>query len=169
MTQLTFADWVEPIASQFARTRREFTDHARRVPADAWGTASPVEGWRFHDVLAHMAEADTFVRAVIQAVLDGSGADLRPVSAEREPRIARALERGRMLPVDRLIERAAREGDFTQEMLSRLAADDRTAQVITSRTDPTPRTLEDFLENYHHDVEHLQHLLPAVAAGSVTG
>jgi hypothetical protein len=113
-----------------------------------------------------MAEGDIFARAVIQVVLDGSDTDLRPVSAWREVRIARALERGKTLSIDRLIDRATREGDFTRELLSRLAAEDRATQVITSRTKPESMTLEDFLEGYHHDEEHLQHLMPAAATGN---
>jgi hypothetical protein len=167
MTDLTFAEWVAPIASRFASTRREFTDCASRVLADAWDASSPVEGWRFRDVLAHMAEADTFIRAVIEAVLDSSDTDLRPVSAEREVRIARALERGAELPIDGLIARASREGEFTQELLSRLTMDDEHRQVITSRTNPAPMTLSEFLMGYHHYEEHLQHLLPALATVSV--
>jgi hypothetical protein len=167
MTDLTFTEWVRPLASRFASTRREFVDCANRVPADAWDAPSPVEGWRFRDVLAHMAEADTFLRTVIQTVLDGSDTDLRPVSAEREVRIARALERGAELPIDGLITRASREGKFTQELLSRLTGEDEYTEVIISRTNPAPMTLRQFLEGYHHDEEHLQHLLPALATASV--
>ena len=167
MSEGKFAPWVEPIADHFRLTRREVIELAREVPAGQWEVASPVTGWRFRDVLAHMAEADTFLRMVIQAVLDGSSTDMRPRSAERETRISKALERGEKLALDDLIRRCAREGDFTQELLSRLTAEDETSRVITSRTNPAPMTLREFLESYHHDEEHFQHLLPAVPRESL--
>lgn len=159
-----FAAWVTPIALRFQSTRREITELARRVPADAWEATSPNEAWTYRDVLAHLAEGDVFLRMVIQAVLDGANTDLRPRSAERETRIASGLERGALLTVDELIDRTISDCEATQMLLARLTDAHEDTKVITSRTKPDPTGLGVFLAGYQHDEEHLAHLRPALMA-----
>jgi uncharacterized protein (TIGR03083 family) len=168
MSDAQFADWVAPIALHFASTRREVAEVARRVPEDVWGSPSPVPGWAFKDVLAHLAEGDVAVQNMIQVVLDGGDTDFREWNNGREDRIAAGLQRGAALTIEELKAQVIREGEETQGLFARLGDDHESLQVITSRTNPTPMTLVEALVGYHHDEEHLEHLRPALAERSAS-
>lgn len=140
---------------------------ARQIPHDAWQRASPVEGWTFRDVLAHLAEGYLFCDMVIRAVLDDSDHDLRPQSASREDRIAISLARGAALTTEELIAKVIREGEETLALLSRVVEADENTPVISSRTKPDAMGLGAFLSGYHHDEEHLEHLRLALARTSL--
>lgn len=161
-----FATWVKPIAERYRAKRQEVVEVAHRIPSDVWEAASPVDGWTFRDVLAHLAEGDAYKRIVIQAVLDGASTDLRPQNERREERNNAIRQRGASLTIGELIARAISDGEATQELLSRLADEHETVQVITSRTNPAPQTLGDCLARYRHDEEHLQQLRLALAKES---
>jgi len=160
MSALTFAGWVEPIAARFRSTRREVAELAREIPEEAWGLGSPVEGWTYRDVLAHLAEGDAYIRLVIKAVLDGADTDLRPQNEDRESRNSAILQRGATRTTDELISSALQDSEETQLLLSQLN-DDETVLVITSRTRPAPIALGACLVDYHHDEEHLAQLREA--------
>ncbi|MEX1195084.1 MAG: maleylpyruvate isomerase N-terminal domain-containing protein [Dehalococcoidia bacterium] len=162
-----FASWVAPAARRFQSTRQEIVQVAREVPDDAWQLASPVAGWTFRDVLAHLAVGYLFCDMVVRAVLDDSDHDLRPQSAKREERIATSLARGAALTTEELIAKVLREGEETLELLSRVGESDENTPVITSRTMPDAMGLGVFLSGYHHDEEHLEHLRPALARTSL--
>jgi uncharacterized protein (TIGR03083 family) len=163
-----FASWVVPTADRFRTTRREIAELARRIPNKKWEAESPLPGWRFRDVLAHLAEGDGFCRRVIKSVADGVDTDMRAYSGGREERIANALERGAPLTIEQLIARVVDEGEETQRVLTQLGEADEEVMVITSRTNPEPRTIRDFLDGYRHDEEHIEHLKPALAMSEVT-
>jgi uncharacterized protein (TIGR03083 family) len=162
----TFESWVAPIADRYQSKRREVVAVARSVPDDAWDKPSPVEGWSFRDVLAHLAEGDVSVRHTIQTVIDGGNLDFRAWNNGREERIARALRRGAPLAIPELISRALEDGEQTNRLLSKLTGAHEEVLVITSRTDPRPMSLRAYLSAYEHDEEHLEHLRPAITVGS---
>jgi len=161
MSALTFAGWVEPIAARLRSTRREVAELAREIPEDAWQLPSPVEGWAYRDVLAHLAEGDAYIRLVIKAVLDGADTDLRPQNEQRESRNSAILQRGATRTTDELISSALQDSEETQLLLSQLNDDDETVLVITSRTRPAPIALGACLVDYRHDEEHLAQLREA--------
>ena len=53
------------------------------------------------------------------------------------------------------------------QLLSQLRDSDADAMVITSRTNPEPMRLEDYMASYRHDEEHLEHLRSALAEPKV--
>ena len=161
-----FAAWVAPIAQRFRATRLEVAELARQIPSDVWAEASPVKGWTYRDVLAHLAEGDMSVRNTIQTVLENGSTDFRAWNNGREERIASSLQRGAALTVEQLIAQVLRDGEKTQRLLGRLSDVHETVQVITSRSNPVPQSLSESLAGYHHDEEHLEHLRPALAARS---
>ena len=162
-----FAPWVTPIAARFWSTREEVAAVARKVPPEAWMTASPVPGWSYHDVLAHLAEGDVSLQHSIRTVAEGGNTDFRQWNNGREDRIAGGLARGAGLTAEQLISRVLADGEETQRLLGRLGDQHEKLQVITSRTNPEPISLATHLGQYHHDEEHLEHLRPAVAEGSM--
>ena len=161
MNEITFAGWVIPIAARFRSTRQKVAELAPEIPEDAWRLPSPVEGWTYRDVLAHLAEGDAAVRLVIKAVLEGADTDMRPQNEQRESRNAAILQRGATHTIDELISTALQDSEETRLLLSRLNDDDEAVLVITSRTRPDPITLGACLTVYHHDEEHLAQLREA--------
>jgi uncharacterized protein (TIGR03086 family) len=47
---------MSDIAERYERITAQFTDRVRAVPADAWNSPSPCEGWTARDVVGHLAE-----------------------------------------------------------------------------------------------------------------
>lgn len=158
MSALTFAPWAEPIAARFYSTRQEVAEVARDIPEGMWQLPSPVAGWTYRDVLAHLAEGDAAIRLVIEAVLDGADTDMRPQNAQRENRNAAILQRGAIRTIDELISGALQDSEKTRLLLSGLNDDHETVLVITSRSRPEPITLGACLASYHHGEEHLAQL-----------
>lgn len=168
MPEPTFVAWVQPIARRFASTRAEVAQVAGRVPDGAWHHASPAEGWTYRDVLAHLAEGDAgLLQFALTAVFEGADTDFRPRNAKRDERIAKSLVRGQEVSVEDLIARSLREGEETQRLLAQLRSGDAETLLITSRSNPTPMTLREFLTAYHHDEEHLDQLRPALERAEV--
>ena len=157
-----YATWVVPIADRLRDSRREVVRLASAFPEGAWELASPVPGWTYRDILAHLAEGDVFCQMTISAVIDGQSLDLRPQSAEREQRTARILAAGRRRQVSELIHDVALEGEETQALLASLSGDDEHVRVIVSNSSPVPVTLGDFLRSFAHDEEHIAHLREAI-------
>jgi uncharacterized protein (TIGR03086 family) len=47
---------MSDIAERYERITAQFTDRVRAVPADAWNSPSPCEGWTARDVVGHLAD-----------------------------------------------------------------------------------------------------------------
>src|SRR3954464_11064568 len=47
---------MNEIIERYERITGQFTDRVRAVPADAWDSPSPCEGWTARDVVGHLTE-----------------------------------------------------------------------------------------------------------------
>src|SRR3990172_8160338 len=54
VTTRTFATWVEPYAAQLRENREQVIAFACSLPAEAWDRPSPLPGWTYKDLLAHI-------------------------------------------------------------------------------------------------------------------
>jgi uncharacterized protein (TIGR03086 family) len=61
----------DPIANRYASANASLDDVIGRIPPDAWGAASPCEGWSALDVLSHMRDTQ-------RSFLVDRGLDLGP-------------------------------------------------------------------------------------------
>ncbi len=74
MKTKTFAAWVEPYARQLSENRAEVVAFARSVPAEAWERPSPLDGWSYKDILAHIGKGNDqlFQKLLRQVIAVGS-------------------------------------------------------------------------------------------------
>src|SRR4051794_37482783 len=47
---------MDDIAERYERITSQFTDRGRAVPAAAWDTPSPCDGWTARDIVGHLTE-----------------------------------------------------------------------------------------------------------------
>ena len=57
-TSRALTSWVEPIAARESESAALFVEVARSIPADLWARPSPLEGWTYKDLLAHLARSN---------------------------------------------------------------------------------------------------------------
>lgn len=152
----TFAPWVEPIAAKLQASRAEVVEVANAIPAEAWGRSSPLKGWTYKDLLAHLAYPGAQL-AVLRAA-----ADDQPVDASAFGDLDARNERRRKKREGQTIEQLAAEvestGEELQQLLTRLTEAD-----ATRRLDDVPVVLGDrlrFMTN--HDQGHLPQLRTAL-------
>ena len=122
MKEREFAAWVTPAAEKLRESRRRIAEVARALPDDAWNGPSPLAGWTYHDLLAHLAVGDWAFQATLSAILEGKGFDPSLFDTLDEVNERYRVERvGR--PVEGLIAEALAEGEETQALLARLTLD----------------------------------------------
>ena len=162
----TLAPWVEPIARRDREGRAELLEFARSVPPDAWDRASPVEGWTYRDVLAHLAsDTDKWFAYILGTVLDGGRLDPARVGPDVDVDAvnARGVEERRRRSVAELIAEIEADGEEHDELLSRLTDDHR-----DTRQAEYPISFGEFLSDNpagsrgDHDREHLAQLRTAL-------
>lgn len=119
----TFAAWVEPIERRDREGRAELLELARSLPAEAWDRASPVEGWTYRDVLAHLAsDTGKWFAYILHTVISGERLDPTRVGPglDIDPINARGVAERRSRSIAELIAEIEADGDEHQELLSRL-------------------------------------------------
>lgn len=148
----TFATWVEPIAAQHHESRAKVIHEARQMFPEQWHMPSPLRGWSYQDLLAHMASSDASgLHLVLRAVIAREPVDASLLT-EVDARNARNVKERRGRTVKELIAELEAAGEETQELLSQLSEDDEEL-----RQDDIPMSLGEGLarEPGGHDREHL--------------
>ncbi len=162
MTTRTFASWVEPIASQLRESRAQIVEVGHSIPMEAWSRPSPLEGWSYKDLLAHLATGDWVLHTVLKAVTTNTPLDVGQVGGIdfiSEGNAQRLKERATHSP-EALIEEVEAESIVTQELLSRLTEADETRSQ-----EGAPMKLSDYLRGFPgHDRQHLEELRTGIEA-----
>ena len=160
MTARTFAPWVAPSAEQLRQSRTEIARAARQLLPEHWGMPSPLEGWSYRDLLAHLAVGDWVCQSILSAAVAGRPADLSILNQldERNEQLRRERE-GRS--IEELIAEVESEGEETQELLARLTEEDE-----SRKQEGAPMSLDEYLRMFPgHDRRHLEELRTALEMG----
>ena len=155
MTTRTFAVWVAPVAEQLREGRIEIARTARKLLPEHWSMPSPLEGWSYKDLLAHLASGDWVFQSMLRGVLgEGEPIALKPgfdVNAGNAQRIAERKKRS----AEELIAEVESEGEATQELLARLSEDLDLGQIVGRMRDGTPVTVQMWMQGFpRHDAGH---------------
>lgn len=128
MTSRTLASWVAPVAAKERDTAAEIVALARSLPAAAWGRPSPLEGWTYKDVLAHLASNDD-LRYLLQGVIAKERVDpARFVRGGADALNAREVAARRDRTVEQVIAEFEALEEEVQELLARLTDADQAYQ-----------------------------------------
>ena len=163
MATRTFVSWVAPIAAQLRDNRTRVVEFARSLPADVWSKPSPLEGWSYKDLLAHIGKGnDQILQKLLGTVAAGDRVDVSIFSVDTNEANAREVAARRDRSVDEVIAELEEAGDEIQELLSQLS--DRDEHL---RQEEPPFILKGFLQAVQkesHDLEHLAQLRTALEA-----
>ncbi len=157
MTSRSFTPWVQPIADELRQSRWEIARVARQVPPELWNVPSPLEGWSYRDLLAHLAVGDWVCQSILRAVIANERVDLAVLAQlnDRNEQYRRERE-GRS--VDELIAEVEAEGEETQELLAGLSEEDE-----QRKQEDAPMSLGEYLRMFpDHDRDHLAQLRKAL-------
>lgn len=161
MTDRTFATWVEPLAEAPRRSRGEVVSFARSLPPDAWGESSPLDGWTYKDILAHLAgDTGKLLPGVLRSVISAEPLDPAILTGTEEINERDvAARRGRS--VEELIAEIEADGETLDELFSQL-----TEEQEDLRQDGFPMSLGEALSNDPggHFREHFAQLRAALEA-----
>ena len=160
MTERAFASWVEPIAAQLRESRGQIGQEARTLPPEVWATPSPLDGWTYKDLLAHLAVGDWVLQTVLRAVVAKEPVDVKRVTDldKINAENARLLKERRGSSPEELIAEVEAEGVETRELLGGL-----TNQDENLKQEDAPVSLSQYLAGFPgHDREHLAHLRTAL-------
>lgn len=125
----TFAAWVEPFAAGYREVRAELIGLARSLPSEAWLKASPLDGWTYKDMLAHLAgNTGRNAHRVLLDVLARRPLDLAALTSEVDATNARDVAERRARSVEELIAELEQEGDDWDDLLTRLRDEDKDYQ-----------------------------------------
>jgi uncharacterized protein (TIGR03083 family) len=155
MTTRTFAQWVVPSAEQLRQSRTEIARTARQLLPEHWSMPSPLEGWSYKDLLAHLATGDRVFQTVLRAVTAGEPLDIAKINLDYvNAGNGRLLEERKERPVEELIVEVEAEGEKTQELLAKLSdADEGRTQ------EGAPMSLAEGVRSFPgHDRDHLAQL-----------
>ena len=157
MTARMFAPWVEAVAAGLRESRSEIARTARQLLPEHWSLPSPLEGWTYKDLLAHLATGDWVFQWMLRGVLGLETFDLVEkggLDYVNEGN-ARLIEERRDRAVDGLIAEVESEGEETQDLLAQLAADVDLGRVVGQMSDGTPVTIEMWVKGFpRHDSGH---------------
>jgi uncharacterized protein (TIGR03083 family) len=157
MTARTFAPWVGPIAQELQSNGRETVRIARQLLPEHWFLPSPLPGWTYKDLLAHLATGDWVFQWMLRGALGEETFDLMARGGfdyVNEGNASRVGER-RDTPVDDLIAELEAERAETQDLLARLPENIDLAEVVGQMQDGTPVTIEMWVKGFpRHDVGH---------------
>ncbi len=159
MADRTYASWVEPIAAELCEGRREIVAAAQSMPDEAWTKASPLEGWSYKDLLAHLAGGDWMCQKGLRAVVANEWLDTSASAiADYEGRNERFRREREGHSIEELVAEVEAEGEETQELLARLTEADEEA-----RQEDIPISEGDYLRAFpDHDQRHLKELRTAL-------
>ncbi len=157
MTTRTFAPWVQPVANELRQGRWEIARVARQVPPELWTMPSPLEGWTYKDLLAHLAVGDWVCQSILRAVVANERADLA-ILAQLNGRNEQYRREREGRSVDELIAEVQSEGEETQELLAGLSEEDE-----QRKQEDAPMSLGEYLRMFpSHDRGHLAQLKTAL-------
>ncbi len=156
MTTRTYAAWVAPIAKELREGRHEIARTTQRFLPEMWSMPSPLEGWTYKDLLAHLATGDWVFQWMLRGVLGTEKFDLvERGSGYVNEGNARLLEERRGRTVEELIAEVASEGEETQGLLAQLGEDIDLGQVVGRMQNGTPVTVEQWVKGFpRHDPDH---------------
>jgi uncharacterized protein (TIGR03083 family) len=149
---------VAPLAAEFRENRVAVIEFAHSLPAEAWDRASPLEGWTYRDVLAHLAAGtDKQIPRLLRAVITRTRVD--PAwFGDSEQQNARNLEERRGWAIDELVAELESDGEEILDLLAQL-----TDVHAGLRQKDFPQTFGESLPLFAaHDREHLKQLRTAL-------
>ena len=121
---------------------------------------SPLEGWTYRDLLAHLSTGDWVCQTILRSVVSNKPLDLAVINLDHiNAGNARLLEERKGRSVEELIAEVEAEGEETQELLARLAPEHE------QRTqEGAPMSLGQYLRDAFpaHDRDHLAQLRTAL-------
>jgi uncharacterized damage-inducible protein DinB len=164
MTTRTFVSWVQQPAEQLREGRSEIARTARQLLPEHWLLPSPLDGWTYKDLLAHLASGDWVFQTMLRQTLGvekqlPAQATLEFVNDGNAKRLAERKDSN----VEELITEAEREGETTQELLSGLTDAHDPAAVVWLRPNGDPVTLQQWVTGFpQHDPSHLAQLRMAL-------
>lgn len=161
MTTRTFVPWVQQPAEQLRESRAEIARTARQLLPEHWSMPSPLPGWTYQDLLAHLAgDTGKISSATFRAAVTGSRALDCTFLDGGDAWNARDVQERRDLSVEELIAEIEADGVAWQDLLSQVKEADQ-----DRRWSGFPMSLGDYLRllMWHED-EHLKHLRTALEA-----
>jgi uncharacterized protein (TIGR03083 family) len=164
MIARTFVAWVEPKAQELRQGRAEIARTARQLLPEQLSVPSPLEGWTYKDLLAHLASGDWFFQTMLRETLGiekglPDEQDMSFVNDGNARMLAERKDRG----VEELIAEAESEGEETQELLSQISDATDPSAVVWHRPNGDSVTLQQWLEGFpQHDKGHVAQLRTAL-------
>ncbi len=160
MTDHQLAEWTRTISDRLRASRSEVANVARSIPSAMWNRPSPLSGWTYKDLLAHLAEPEAQL-AVLRAAVHDHPVD-KDALGDLDTRNERRRQRYRDHTVDQLITAVQATGRELEDLLAQLTDSDEQRQL-----EDWPMKLGDRLGNMtHHDLGHLPQLRTALPAGA---
>lgn len=159
MTTRTFAPWVEPFARKLRESRDEIARTARKLLPEHWTGPSPLEGWTYKDLIAHLAgDTGKISSATFRAAVTGQSALDCTFLDGGDAWNARDVKERRGRSVEALIAEIEADGAVWQDLLSEVKETDQ-----DMRWSGFPMSLGEYLRllEWHED-EHLKHLRTAL-------
>ena len=161
MSERTFAAWVEPVAEAPRKSRGEVVAFARSLSPDAWSESSPLDGWTYKDLLAHLAGGSgKLFHGILRSVIAAEPLDPAILSAgdDIDEINEREVVKRRDWSVEELIAEIEADTETFDELLSQL-----TEEQKDLRQDGFPMSLGEALSNDPggHFREHLAQLRTA--------
>ncbi len=156
MTNRTFLPWVDGPAKQMRESRVEGRRTAEKFLPELWTMPSPLEGWTYKDLLAHLASGEWVFQTMLRDVLGIEKGLPKQATIEyvNEGNAQRLAERSNT-SVEALIAEVTATGETTQELLSQLTDAVEPAMAIWRRPNGDPVTLEQWISGFpQHDVTH---------------
>ncbi len=146
----TFAPWGEPIAKALREGRAQVIRAAQEMFPEHWRMPSPLPGWSYQDVLAHLAVGDWVCQTVLRAATANERLNMAAL-ADLDGTYERYRKERAGRSVEELLAEVEAEGEETQALLSRLTeADEHRTQ------EDAPVSLGEYLRTFpSHDQEHL--------------
>ena len=160
MKARTFSPWVEPYASPLRESREQVIAFAQGLPRQAWDQPSPLDGWSYKDILAHIGKGnDQVFQKLLRGVIADGRIDTKIFAVDTDGDNARGVEERRDTSAEDLIAELEAAGEEIQELLSQLNPEHEKLQ----QQDP-PFHFEGFLRGVrkeNHDMEHFAQLQKA--------
>jgi uncharacterized protein (TIGR03083 family) len=156
MTVRSFAPWVEPVAKELREGRSDVARTARQLLPEHWMLPSPLEGWSYKDLLAHLASGDWVFQWMLRSALGEDEFDIleRGFQYVNEGNAQRIEER-RARSVEDLIAEVHSEGERTQGLLARLDDTLNVTKVVGRRPTGEDVTIEQWVLGFpQHDKLH---------------
>jgi len=164
MTERTFLPWVEGPAKQMRESRIDVRRTAEKLLPELWTMPSPLEGWTYKDLLAHLASGEWVFQTMLRDVLDIEKSLPRQATMEyvNDGNAERLAERSDT-SVEALITEITTAGETTRELLSKLTDEIEPSTVVWRRPNGDPVTLEQWITGFpQHDVTHGDQLKTAL-------